>query len=174
MPFPELENYPEAKKKLFRKGVSALIVNSEKEFLLVNLESFEKHFFAVPGGGLDDNEHTDDAVYREVQEELGITRQSLEYIGACKEPLQFAFKTKKLHRNGREYDGSERYFFGFKFTGRDADIRLAEGEIRSYIWSPYEKLREYLLFENQLEDTQKKILEIKRPRDIKSGKYVFL
>ena len=160
MPFLESENYSKEKKKLFRKGVSALIVNSENEFLLVNLESFAKHFFAVPGGGLDDNEHLDDAVYREVKEELGITRQSLEYVGVCKEPLQFAFKTKKLHRDGREYDGSERYFFGFKFTGSDDDIRPQDGEVRSYVWSPFEKLKEYLLFENQLEDTQEKILEI--------------
>ena len=160
MPFSELENCFEEKQRLFRKGVSALIVNSENKFLLVNLESFEKHFFAVPGGGLDDNEHSDDAVYREVQEELGITRQSLEYIGACKEPLQFAFKTKKLHRNGRAYDGSERYFFGFKFTGSDGEIRLQKGEIRSYVWASYEKLKDYLLFENQLGDTQEKILEL--------------
>ncbi len=41
---------------MYRKGVSALIVNKNQEFLLVNLESFEHRFFAVPGGGVVENE----------------------------------------------------------------------------------------------------------------------
>ena len=160
MPFSELENYFEEKKQLFRKGVSALIMNDKNEFLLVNLETFKTHFFAIPGGGLDGNESTEDAVYREIQEELGIARQSLELVGVCNESLKLLFKTKKLQRNGVEYDGSERYFFGFKFTGSDSEIKLQEDEIRSYKWVSYENLKGYLLFDDQLKDTQEKILEL--------------
>lgn len=158
--FEDLENYFEEKKPVFRKGVSALIMNDKNEFLLVNLESFKEHFFAIPGGGLDGDESIDDAVYREIKEELGITKRSLEKIGVCKEPLQFRFKTKTLHRDGVEYDGSERYFFGFKFIGSDSEIKLQEGEIRLYKWAPYKKLKDYLLFDNQLKDTQEKIQEL--------------
>ncbi|MDO8469404.1 MAG: NUDIX domain-containing protein [bacterium] len=160
MPFSELENYFEEKKQLFRKGVSALIMNKKKEFLLVNLEAFTNHFFAIPGGGLEENESTEDAVYREIQEELGITRQSLELVGVCEESIKLVFKTKKLQRDGIEYDGSERYFFGFKFIGNDSEIKLQEGEIRSYKWGSYGKLKNYLLFDDQLKDTQEKILEL--------------
>ena len=160
MPFSELENYLEEKKQLFRKGISALIMNKKKEFLLVNLEAFKNHFFAIPGGGLEENESTEDAVYREIQEELGITRQSLELVGVCEESLKLIFKTKKLQRDGIEYDGSERYFFGFKFIGNDSEIKLQEGEIRSYKWVSYGKLKNYLLFDDQLKDTQEKILEL--------------
>jgi len=142
---------------LFRKGVSALIVNKKNEFLLVNLESFENRFFAIPGGGIEDGESNDDAVYREIQEELGITRQLLEHIGTSREPIQFKFK---LYRNDIEYDGSERYFFGFKFTGKESDIKLQEGEIRSYKWVLCDDLKDYLLFDNQLKETQEKLLEL--------------
>ncbi len=148
------------RKLLFRKGVSALIMNNKNEFLLVNLESFKNHFFAIPGGGLDGNESTSDAVYREIQEELGITRQSLELVGACEESLKLIFKTKKLQRDGIEYDGSERYFFGFKFIGNDGEIKLQEGEVRSYKWVSYGELKNYLLFDDQLKNTQEKILEL--------------
>jgi len=160
MPFSELENYFEEKKQLFRKGVSALIMNDKNEFLLINLEVFKTHFFAIPGGGLDGNESTEDAVYREIQEELGIARQSLEFVSVCKESLKLLFKTKKLQRDGVEYDGSERYFFGFKFTGGDSEIKLQEGEIRSYKWVSYENLKDYLLFDDQLKNTQEKMLEL--------------
>lgn len=150
----------ENKKQLFRKGVSALITNSKNEFLLVNLESFAEHFFAIPGGGLESNESITDAVYREIQEELGIDKQSLELVGMCKEPLQFKFKTKKLNRDGIEYDGSERYFFGFKLIGNESNIKLQKGEIRSYKWVSYDNLKDYLLFDNQLKETSEKLLEV--------------
>ncbi len=148
------------RKFLFRKGVSALITNNKNEFLLVNLKSFKNHFFVIPGGGLDGNESNSDAVYREIQEELGITKQSLEFIGICKEPLRFKFKTKKLHCNDKEYDGLERYVFGFKFRGNESEIKLQESEIRSYKWVLYDDLKFYLLFDNQLEETIEKILEL--------------
>ena len=145
---------------LFRKGVSALIINNKNEFLLVNLESFKTHFFAIPGGGLEEKEILEEAVYREIEEELGIGKKFLELIGLCKEPIKFRFKTKKLNRAGVEYDGSERYYFGFKFIGEDSEIKLQEGEIRLYKWVSYNDLKDYLLFDNQLAVTKEKILEL--------------
>ena len=53
---------------MYRKGVSALVINDQQEFLLVNLESFEERFFAIPGGGLDAGESLESAVYRELFE----------------------------------------------------------------------------------------------------------
>lgn len=145
---------------MYRKGVSVLIINANQEFLLVNLESFETKFFAIPGGGVDKDETLEEAAYREVQEELGIKKESLEFIGQAEEPVRLLFKTKKLVRDGVEYDGMERFFFGFRFIGDESEIVLQEGEIRSYKWVPINSLNDYLLFDNQLEDTSAKIKEI--------------
>lgn len=145
---------------MFRKGVSALIINKNHEFLLVNLESFAPHFFAIPGGGLENDESFENAAYREIEEEIGINKKSLECIGQCKEPLQFKFKTIKLNRDGKEYKGSERYFFGFKFTGNDDEIKLQESEIRAYKWASFKDLKDYLLFDNQLDETSEKLFEL--------------
>ena len=43
---------------MYRKGVSALIMNKNKELLLVNLMSFEEKYFAIPGGGLEEVRHS--------------------------------------------------------------------------------------------------------------------
>ena len=145
---------------MYRKGVSALIINNKNEFLLVNLESFETRFFAVPGGGLEAGENMEQAVYREIKEELGISKQSLEYVDSSSSPFRFDFKEIKLNRDGVEYAGSERYFFGFQFTGNDDDIQLQSGEVRTYKWVPYVDLAEYLLFDNQFPETIEKIAEI--------------
>lgn len=149
----------QARKPFFRKGVSALIINNMNEFLLVNLESFKTHFFAIPGGGLEEKETLEEAAYREIEEELGIGKRFLELLGFCKEPIQFRF-TKKMNRDGVEYDGSERYFLGFKFIGKDSEIKLLDGEIRSYKWVSYDDLKDYLLFDDQLSETTEKIREL--------------
>ena len=156
----ESDNSSEERKLLFRKGVSTLIMNNKNEFLLVNLESFKTHFFAIPGGGLEEKETLQEAAYREIEEELGIGKRSLELLGFCKEPIQFRFKMVKLNRDGIEYDGSERYFLGFRFIGEDSEIKFLDGEIRSYKWVSYDDLKDYLLFDNQLSETAEKILEL--------------
>lgn len=145
---------------MFRKGVSALIINEKDEFLLVNLESFEDKYFAVPGGGVEQGETLENAVYREIYEELGILQKDLQIIGQSDIPLRFKFKEIKLNRDGVEYHGSERYFFGFKFTGDNDDIKLQKGEIRLYKWVSFENLKDYLLFDDQLAETTDKILEL--------------
>ncbi len=145
---------------MYRKGVSALIFNKNKELLLVNLVSFEERFFAIPGGGLEDGEDLKEAVYREIQEELGIEKEPLEYVGESDEPLRFKFKEIKFTRDGKDYEGSERYFFGFNFLGDDMDIKFNDGEVRSYKWVKLQDLKNYLLFESQLEETTKYIREI--------------
>jgi len=145
---------------MFRKGVSALITNEKNEFLLVNLESFEDKYFAIPGGGIEQGETLEDAVYRELNEELGITEKDLQFVGQSDIPVRFKFKVINMNRDGIEYEGSERYFFGFKFTGDESDIKLQEGEIRFYKWVSYDDLKDYLLFDNQLQETSERIKEI--------------
>ena len=80
----------------FRKGVSALIMNTNHEFLLVNLKSFETKFYAIPGGGKENEETLEDAVYREIKEELNISKESLSLVGFCKDSIKLMFKTNKL------------------------------------------------------------------------------
>lgn len=145
---------------MYRKGISALIINKNKEFLLVNLKSFEDKYFAIPGGGVEEGETLEEATYREIREELGITENSLELIGKSKIPLIFKFKTIKMTRDDLEYVGSERNFFGFNFIGNEDEIKLQESEVKAYKWVPFTDLNKYLLFDNQLEDTTEKILEI--------------
>lgn len=145
---------------MFRKGVSALIANEKNEFLLVNLESFEDKYFAIPGGGVEHGETLEKAVYREIYEELGIKGKHLQTVGQSNIPVRFKFKVIKLNRDGVEYEGSERYFFGFRFISQDSEIKLLDGEIRSYKWVSYDDLKDYLLFDKQLAETAEKILEI--------------
>ena len=145
---------------MFRKGVSALIINSKNEFLLVNLESFEDKYFAIPGGGVKEDETLIDAAYRELNEELGIKQKYLRVMGQSSIPVRFKFKVIKMNRNGKNYKGSERYFFGFQFISTDNEIKPKKSEVRTYKWVPFDRLKDHLLFDNQLQETLVKIKEI--------------
>ena len=145
---------------MFRKGVSALIINKKNEFLLVNLESFEDKYFSVPGGGVEQEETLEDAVYREIYEELSIEKKSLQFVGQSNIPIRFKFKAIKMIRDGKNYEGSERYFFGFRFVGTNNEIQPKKGEVRFCKWIPFVQLKDYLLIDEQLKDTQEKIKEI--------------
>ena len=54
----------------------------------------------------------------------------------------------------------ERYVFGLKFIGNENQIKVREGEVRIYKWVSLEQLKDYLLFDNQLQETLEKIKEI--------------
>lgn len=140
---------------MYRKGVSALIINPDQEFLLVNLNGFEEKYFAVPGGGVEEGESLEDAVYREIKEELDLDKELIGYVGKSDLSLITTFKEPK-----KQYIGSERYFFGFRFIGNDNDIKLQPEEVRMYKWVPINDLGMYLLFDKQLADTVEKIREI--------------
>jgi 8-oxo-dGTP pyrophosphatase MutT (NUDIX family) len=145
---------------MYRQGVSVLILNDKQEILLVNLTSFEHYFFAIPGGGIDGEESLEDTVYREVKEELGIDKELLQMVGRAENSSRFNFKTSPRVMHGVEYVGQERHFFLVKFLGQDSDIKLAEDEVRKYVWSNYQDLDKYLLFEGQLEITQQMLKEL--------------
>lgn len=145
---------------MYRKGVSALIINHSKEFLLVNLVSFEEKYFAIPGGGVEEGESLEEAAYREIKEEVGIGRDSLELVGSSNLPVRFKFKVIKMTRDGNEYEGSERYFFGFRFVGKEDNIKLKTDEVRSYKWVRFSELKSHLLFDYQLAETEEKIKEL--------------
>ena len=144
----------------YRKGVSVLLINKNNEVLIVNLQSFATHFFAIPGGGVDKDEELIDAAYREINEELGIKKELLEFVKSSNESIKVVYKEKKITRDGIKYDGMERFFFGFRFIGEENDIVIEPEEVRAYKWVSLPDLKDYLLFDNQLEETTAKLLEL--------------
>lgn len=145
---------------MYRKGVAAIILNEKNEILLVNLTSFESHFFSIPGGGIDKDEKKVDTIKRELYEELGIKPGMINILKESKIPIKFDFKINPLIRDNIEYIGQTKYYFLIKYTGKDSDIKIDKKEVRKYIWCNYENLDKYLLFDNQLADTKRIILDL--------------
>ena len=143
---------------LYRKGSAALIVNKKNQFLLINLISYQEIFFTIPSGGREKGETFLETIYRELNEELNIDKKDLELVGESIVPLMVDFRTPQI-KEGIEYKGSEKYYFGFKYIG-DENIKVNQEEVRSCKWVDIKDFKDYLLFDDQLEDTMEKINEI--------------
>ncbi|MDI9355143.1 MAG: NUDIX domain-containing protein [Cyanobium sp. MAG06] len=116
-------------KYMYRKGSAALIINNKNQFLLVNLNSFKERYFSIPGGGQEKDETLFETIYRELNEELNIKKEDLELVGESKKALITEYLTPKIS-DGVEYNGSEKYYFGFKYIG-DGNVKANENEVRS-------------------------------------------
>lgn len=60
-------------------GVKSLLINEEKEVLLVKRSSFPEGIWEIPGGRIDSHETLEEALKRELEEEVEI--KSLDIIG---------------------------------------------------------------------------------------------
>lgn len=68
-------------------GVKCLVENNGRYLLVKN--SYGKKFWTVPGGGLNKKESPEEAVRREVREELGIEVQEIKKIGEYESALEY-------------------------------------------------------------------------------------
>jgi putative (di)nucleoside polyphosphate hydrolase len=78
----------------------------------------------MPQGGVDPGEAPTDAAYRELQEEIGVTKRHVQLLEETPDWLYYDFPPELVGRNGRRFLGQRQKWFAFRFTGRDADIHL--------------------------------------------------
>jgi putative (di)nucleoside polyphosphate hydrolase len=124
----------------FRAGVGAIIFNAHGDVLALE-RSDVKGAWQLPQGGIEWGETPDEAVTREIEEETGIParlltrRQRLDGLHAYELPERL-----RSNKTGR---GQVQYWFRFRFTGTDQDIRLAGrpthggGEFMQFRWMPF-------------------------------------
>lgn len=112
--------------EVFRPNVAAMVVNGEDRVLLCE-RSDEPGHWQFPQGGWDPKETAEEAVLREVREELGTDR----FVILGRLPGRYAYRWAKP-REG--FHGQEQTYFVLRFTGSDADLRLDPKEFRAYRW----------------------------------------
>ncbi len=102
--------------------VGALIVNSEGKILLTKSHKwFDK--FTLPGGHIEVGETMEEAVKREVREEVGLDVEVVEFL-----TMQEAIFAKEFYK--------KRHFIFFDFLCRvgDQQVKLDQKELQDYTW----------------------------------------
>lgn len=113
-----------------RKSARAILLNQDGKMATQFLENY--NFHKLPGGGVDDGETTEEAVKREVLEEVGCECEIMREVGMT---IEYRNKYKLLQLS---------FCFVAKVVGEVGEPKLEEGEVEEgqvTLWlSPIEVL----------------------------------
>lgn len=122
---------------LYRPNVAAIILNMDNA-VLVAQRSGIRGAWQFPQGGVDLGESLDDALFREVEEEIGVKPEQLQLLDR-KGGYRYDFPKGRLKYG--VYGGQEQVYYLCRFLGRDSDINLdtAHREFDKWKWIRPEK-----------------------------------
>lgn len=95
----------------FRKGVGAIILDQDDDIITFQRVDFKNNWQA-PEGGIDEGETPEEAIYRELEEEIGLGKNDFLILKKTKGFIQYLFEENKIHG----FDGQEKQFFLIKLT----------------------------------------------------------
>ena len=128
--------------KPYRKCVGMMIINNNKEILVGKRIDHPSGFWQMPQGGIDEYENPEEAVWREMMEEIGTNNVTL--IKTSNQWLNYDIPndTLKTLPWGHKYKGQTQKWFAFKFTGKDQDIDVGttNPEFSEWKWINYQNI----------------------------------
>ena len=121
-----------------RPGVGAVVFAPDGRVFMGRRADTAADAWQFPQGGIERGESPRRAALREVAEEMGTDRVVL--LGECADWLTYDLPAASADRLWRgRYRGQRQRWFAFRFTGRDADIRLdahPPAEFDAWRWVP--------------------------------------
>ena len=145
--------------KKYRKCVGIMILNSKNEILVARRLDHPSGFWQMPQGGIDDNENPEEAVWREMMEEIGTNNAEL--IKMSSQWINYKIPQDTLDRLpwGKKYVGQTQKWFVFRFTGQESDINVEteNPEFSEWKWAKPNSLVDNIVPFKR--DVYKKILE---------------
>ena len=116
----------------FRQSVVGVFVNDRGKVLLGE-RSDAPGSWQLPQGGIDEGESPEDALRREMREELGVNRFRILRQGAMK--CRYDFPAALDAPVARKYRGQEQTWFLLRFDdGAGPAPEAADGEFRDFRW----------------------------------------
>ena len=111
-----------------RRSVGAFIVNREGEFLLLKTRGMTRVYWDILKGGIKEGENLEDALKREMKEELGTDK-----FGEIKRlNFSFTFEFPRKIREKINFDAERVELFFVRFTGEEKNIRVDGEEILDF------------------------------------------
>ena len=92
-----------------------------------------------PQGGIRAHESPEQAMFRELQEEVGLQSQHVEVLGCTRDWLHYDIPGEYLRRSG-PFRGQKQMWFLLRLVGRDQDVRLDASdkpEFDAWRWIDY-------------------------------------
>ena len=108
----------------YRRCVGMMILNSNNEILVGRRLDHPSGYWQMPQGGIDENENPEEAVWREMMEEIGTNNAELFKISNQWVKYEIPQETLDKLPWGEIYVGQMQKWFVFKFSGESNDINV--------------------------------------------------
>ena len=110
--------------KKYRLCVGMMILNQNNEILVGRRLDHPSGYWQMPQGGIDQNEIPEEAVWREMMEEIGTNNADLIHTSSQWLNYEIPKATLKTLPWGERYVGQTQKWFVFRFTGKNTDINV--------------------------------------------------
>ena len=123
----------------YRPNVGIILLNKDNEVFWG--KRVREHSWQFPQGGIDRGESPEEAMFRELEEEVGLQREHVQLIGRTREWLRYDVPEHWVRREWRgHYRGQKQIWFLLRLVGHDADINLRfsdHPEFDAWRWHDY-------------------------------------
>ena len=131
----------------YRRCVGMMIMNNEKQILVGKRLDHPSGYWQMPQGGIDDNENPEEAVWREMMEEIGTNNATLLQTSSQWINYDIPQDTLATLPWGKEYVGQTQKWFLFRVVGKKQDINVdtKNPEFSEWKWSHRDLLVENIV-----------------------------
>jgi putative (di)nucleoside polyphosphate hydrolase len=123
----------------YRPNVGIILCNSHNQVFWG--KRIREHAWQFPQGGIKYGESPENAMYRELMEEVGLRPEHVQILGRTRDWLRYDVPSSWVKREWRgSYKGQKQIWFLLRMVGRDTDVSLRASdhpEFDAWRWSDY-------------------------------------
>lgn len=123
----------------FRPNVGIILCNADNKVFWG--KRIREHSWQFPQGGINYGESPEQAMYRELMEEVGLKPEHVKILGRTKDWLRYEVPTTWIKREYRgSYRGQKQIWYLLRLVGRDSDVSLRASdhpEFDAWRWNDY-------------------------------------
>lgn len=123
----------------YRPNVGIILCNARNQVFWG--KRIREHSWQFPQGGIKQGESPEQAMYRELMEEIGLRPEHVKILGRTRDWLRYDVPSNWIKREWRgSYKGQKQIWFLLRMVGRDCDVSLRASEhpeFDAWRWSDY-------------------------------------
>lgn len=124
---------------MYRRNVAAFIVDEDSKILFCHRRESASAVkgFQVPQGGIEEGETLEEALSREIEEEVGL--RSYTILGLLLSPIRYLWYEKDIYKDS-PYIGQEQTYFLLRIDSAEKEQIVPTDDFDSYRWVDIETL----------------------------------
>ena len=121
----------------YRLNVAMIVLNKDNKVLFCKRRNTENWQF--PQGGVDENENIESAMFRELNEEVGLEKNNVEITAVSKNLIYYDIpKNIRSRVLGGKFRGQAQKYFLLKLISGDVDLNIENTpEFDKHSWVPF-------------------------------------